>query len=382
MSRKWPKVRVGEVLFRSEETINPKADSEYREVKVRLWGNGIVERRRVSGAQITGRRFVARSGQFIASRIDARNGAMGLVPPSLDGAMVTNDFPLFNLDTKRLEPSFLGWLCRTIGFIELCKQASEGTTNRVRLKEDRFLSLEIPLPPLSEQKRIVARIEELSAKIAEARSLRKQEECEMHQILLGVFRRIINRVPRYPLREIAPLIRRKVKVDPFTLYPELGIRSFGKGTFHKPALTGIEIGNKRVFYIEPEDLLFNNVFAWEGAIAVAKPQDKGRIGSHRFITCVSKPEIAITSFLCFYFLTKEGLELIGAASPGGAGRNRTLGLSALGAIKVPVPPIEHQKWFDSLLAEADSLKRLQADTAAELDDLLPSIHDKAFKGEL
>jgi type I restriction enzyme S subunit len=62
---------------------------------------------------LLGRRFVANAGQFITSRIDARNGAMGLVPKSLDGALVTNDFPLFDLNTERLEPRFLDWLCRT-----------------------------------------------------------------------------------------------------------------------------------------------------------------------------------------------------------------------------------------------------------------------------
>ena len=34
------------------------------------------------------------------------------------------------------------------------------------------------------------------------------------------------------------------------------------------------------------------------------------------------------------------------------------------------------------LAELDALKRLQTETAAELNALLPSILDRAFKGEL
>jgi type I restriction enzyme S subunit len=74
----------------------------------------------------------------------------------------------------------------------------------------------------------------------------------------------------------------------------------------------------------PGDLLFTNVFAWEGAIAVARPEDAGRVASYRFISCVPKPDVATSQFLCFYFLTPEGLELIGAASPGSALRNRTL----------------------------------------------------------
>jgi type I restriction enzyme S subunit len=125
-----------------------------------------------------------------------------------------------------------------------------------------------------------------------------------------------------------------------------------------------------------------NVFAWEGAVAVAKPEDKGRYGSHRFITCVPRKDVITANFLCFYFLTEEGLEKLGEASPGGAGRNKTLGLTTLSKIQVPVPTMDKQQWFESLLFEADRLKTLQAQTAAELDALLPAILDRAFKGEL
>ena len=63
-------------------------------------------------------------------------------------------------------------------------------------------------------------------------------------------------------------------------------------------------------------------------------------------------------------------------------RNRTLGLKALKRILAPVPPFEQQLGFDALLAKIDSLKQLQAETIAQLDALLPSILDKAFRGEL
>jgi type I restriction enzyme S subunit len=308
MSNQWPKVRLGEVLTRSEETIALQPDNEYREITVRLWGKGVVLRGIVSGAGIAAqRRYVARSGHFILSRIDARNGALGVVSPELDGAVVTNDFPLFIVDENKLLVSYLGWLCRTESFIDDCLRASEGTTNRVRLQGIKFLAREISLPPLVEQRRIVERIGGLVSQIHKARDLRLQEEQEIQQMLNGVFQRIISGVSRYPMRDVAPQIRRPVQIDHLVSYPELGVRSFGKGTFHKSALTGFEIGSKRVFRIEPGDLIFSNVFAWEGAIAVAKPEDAGRVGSHRFITCVPKPAVATSRFLNFYFLTCNSL---------------------------------------------------------------------------
>jgi len=230
--------------------------------------------------------------------------------------------------------------------------------------------------------RIAARIEELAAQIHEARALRQEAEKDIRSMLLAAFDRVASEAPLRAMREVAPLVRRPIKVDPRSSYSELGIRSFGKGTFHKPALTGLEGGSKRIFRIEPGDLVFNNVFAWEGAIAVARSDDSGRFGSHRYITCVPNAGVATPRFLCFFFLTDQGLDLIRAASPGGAGRNRTLNLTALDEIRVPVPPLEDQMWFDTLQAEVGALKCLQAETAAELDALLPSILDKAFSGEL
>jgi type I restriction enzyme S subunit len=186
MNSPWPKVKVGEVLRRSEKTIPIRPDTEYREVTVKLWGKGVVPRGVVTGARISAsRRFVARAGQLILSRIDARNGAIGIVPTDLDGAVVTNDFPVFDLNHEKINPQFLDWLSKTRDFVELCQRASEGTTNRVRLQEDRYLSLEIPLPPLEQQRRIVGRIEEMAAKIEEARTLRQQGTGEAGKILLN-----------------------------------------------------------------------------------------------------------------------------------------------------------------------------------------------------
>ena len=240
---------------------------------------------------------------------------------------------------------------------------------------------ELP-PPLTMDRRVVAQIEELAGQFERVRALRQQQELEVGQMLLGVFQCLIKDAPRLLMHDVAPLVRRPVNLVPEASYSELGIRSFGKGTFHKPPLSGIEIGDKRVFHIEPGDLLFSNVFAWEGAIAVAKPEDVGRIGSHRLITCTPKAGVATSQFLRYYFLTREGLELIRAASPGGALRNRTLGLTALGNIRVPIPPVKDQYWFDTLQAEVAALRGEHAESATELDALLPAILDRAFKGNL
>jgi len=379
----FPKVPLRSALQKVEESVAIEPEKTYKQVTVRLLHRGVVLRGQQAGADIrTTRQWGVRGGQILLSRIDARNGAIGLVPFDLDGAIVTNDFWAFEAGRGVAEPRFLDAYFGTPEFIEACKRASEGTTNRVRLQLERFLDIEVALPPLPEQGRIVARIEELSAKIEEARSLREETEAHVRGVLLSVYTEVTKGAQWLPMAEVAPLKRRPVQVEPSERYHEIGIRSFGRGTFHKLPIEGALLGTKKIFRIEANDLLFNIVFAWEGAVAVAKPQDHGRVGSHRFLTCVPKDGVATSTFLHFHFLTNRGLEQLGKASPGGAGRNRTLGLKALEEIPVPLPAFESQRWFDSLVAKVDSLKRLQAETTAELDALLPSILDKAFKGEL
>ncbi|MDZ8258171.1 restriction endonuclease subunit S [Nostoc sp. ChiQUE01b] len=240
---------------------------------------------------------------------------------------------------------------------------------------------ELP-PPLNEQRRIVVLVEELVGKVEEVRSVRNEIIQDFHGVLLSAYHKLIEGAEYLPMKFVAPLQRRTVEIELSKNYPELGIRSFGKGTFHKPVLSGAEVGTKKIFRIEVNDLLFQIVFAWEGAVAVAQPEDHGYFGSHRFLTCIPQSGIATSSFLCFHFLTEKGLEDLGKASPGGAGRNRTLGLKGLENIQVPIPPFEKQLWFDNLKFKIDTMKRLREQAMKELDALLLSILDKAFKGEL
>lgn len=377
--RPWPKVALGDLLVRTNETAMFDPDDEYHEVTIKLWGKGVVSRGKVRGADVTTPRRFVRSHQLIFSKIDARNGAIGLVPPELDGAVVSNDFPSYEFrDPARCDSAFMGWLVRSAPFVELCKAASEGTTNRVRIKEERFLDQEIALPPLPEQQVVVRRLDALADKVRQVNEHLDAIERDADGLLAVRFRDAIAGAPMRPMAEVAPLVRREIAIELEGSYLELGIRSFGKGTFHKPPLSGADVGTKRLFSIEPGDLLFSNVFAWEGAIAVAQPEDAGRCGSHRFITCRVNPGITSPQFLRYYFLTDVGLEKIGEASPGGAGRNRTLGLEKLMAIQVPTPSPASQRNFDILQAKVAELKACHATIRQANDALIPATLERVF----
>lgn len=377
------RVRIGDFLSKSQDWVEPRPDQTYKQVTVRLWGKGLTLRSEVSGSQITALRQVrVKAGQFLLSRIDARHGAFGLVPESLNDALVSSDFPCFGINPALALPNYFAWYARTEGFITLCQQASEGSTNRVRLKEDRFLGMVIPLPPLDEQRRIFTKLDKVAGLVEERRRVLETAERDAQAMLSNAFREVIGGAPYRPMAEVAPLVRRPVAVEPDRSYPELGVRSFGRGTFHKPALAGIAVRSKKLFRIRQGDLLFNIVFAWEGAVAIAQPQDDGRAGSHRFLTCVPDERRSTADFLRFYFLTSEGLQKLGEASPGGAGRNRTLGLKKLDAITVPVPSLERQRWFDRLQTQVHQVETIWKSAVQDVDALLPSILHRTFHAKI
>ncbi len=158
-TRKYPMARIGSFLVKSKDIIEVEDDVEYKQVTIKINNGGVVPRNNgeaILGSKIgTKRQHVVHAGQFIMSKIDARNGAYGIVPAELEGAIVTNDFPVFDVDTSKIIPQFLVLVSTTEKFIEFARKCSSGTTNRKRIDIEAFLNQQIPLPSIEEQKLIL-----------------------------------------------------------------------------------------------------------------------------------------------------------------------------------------------------------------------------------
>lgn len=143
-------------------------------------------------------------------------------------------------------------------------------------------------------------------------------------------------------------------------YKQIGIRSHGKGIFHKEVVDGESLGSKRVFWVEEDSLIVNIVFAWEQAVAVTTSLEKGMIASHRFPMYRPKKAEADVRYLLYFFLTKKGKFLLELASPGGAGRNKTLGQKEFENLKLNVPKFAEQTKIASFLSAVDErIQQLQ-----------------------
>lgn len=158
-TKKYLRAKIGEFLVKSKDIIEVEDDVEYKQVTIKINNGGVVPRNNgetILGSKIgTKRQHVVHAGQFIMSKIDARNGAYGIIPKELDGAIVTNDFPVFDVDISKIIPQFLVLVSTTEKFVEFARKCSSGTTNRKRIDIDAFLNQQIPLPSIEEQERIL-----------------------------------------------------------------------------------------------------------------------------------------------------------------------------------------------------------------------------------
>lgn len=160
-------------------------------------------------------------------------------------------------------------------------------------------------------------------------------------------------------------VENPVEVKPNELYTQIGIRSHGKGLFYKEPVTGAALGNKSVFWIEPDCFIVNIVFAWEQAIGKTTQSEVGMIGSHRFPMYRPVNDRVDIDYLISYFLTKRGTDILEAASPGGAGRNKTLGQDRFLKSKIILPPIEEQQKIAAILTTQDKVIELKEKHLAE-----------------
>lgn len=174
-----------------------------------------------------------------------------------------------------------------------------------------------------------------------------------------------------PATQLLRLQRRSVEIEPDTTYQEIGVRSFGRGLFLKDPVSGVEIGSKRVFEIHEGDFVVSNVFAWEGAVGIADAEHHGRIGSHRFMTWTPVSEVKV-NYLVEFFRSSRGVAALAAASPGSAGRNRTLSIANFEAIRVPLPSDADQERIAAYLA-GFATYREQGPKVVDLRATLPRI---------
>lgn len=376
----WPRVRLGEVLQHRKEFVTIDDLQTYKRPRVQLHAQGIVLRDEVPGALIkTKKQQVCRAGEFLVAEIDAKVGGFGIVPSSLDGSIVSSHYFLFVVDESKLDRRFLDFFIRTPAFRE--QVAAQGSTNYAAIRPAHVLGYEIPLPPLAEQLRIVARIEALTTKINAARALRQQVTEEAEALVTSTHRELAGMRSK-KLGDILELDEDKVRVSPTGSYPQVGVKSFGAGLFPKNAITGTETTYREFNRLYDGALVLSQVKGWEGAIAVCPARLAGWYVSPEYRTFRCIPTEARPRYLAQLVRTEWFWSKLTHATRGvGARRERTRPEQFLD-LELPMPDVFHQEQGEQIFSRLELIKLLQSETVGELDAMLPAILDRAFRGEL
>lgn len=179
-------MRIGEFLKRNKTAVTIQDGVKYKRVTIKVRNGGVVPRDEVMGENIgTKKQFLVSKGQFILSKIDARNGAMGIIPTELDGAVVTQDFLPYDIDTTKVNPQYFVLVCTTKQFIAFCQSCSSGTTNRQRVDEVQFLNIKVPVPSLEEQNKLVEEYNKQLAVASDAELLAIKKHRNINSLLFS-----------------------------------------------------------------------------------------------------------------------------------------------------------------------------------------------------
>lgn len=180
--------RIGDFLIRNKTKIIIDDNTVYKRVTIRLYNKGIKLRNTEIGKKIgTKNQFIIKKGQFLLSKIDARNGAFGIATDEVDGAIVTADFFSYDIDTTKIDPLYLVLITTTEQFQKFAQSASSGTTGRQRIDETKFLNVKIPLPTLSEQDLILKSYRDI---IKRKEILLAQEKSAKKEFIKNIFNEI------------------------------------------------------------------------------------------------------------------------------------------------------------------------------------------------
>lgn len=398
----WPLVSLAEVLRLSIDAVPVDPSASYPIAGVYSFGRGLLSRSPLLGSQTTYKVLHRlHKYDFVLSQLKGWEGALAKVPPSYDGWFLSPQFPTFRAVSDRLDISYFDWYCKQSKVWDELRNAARGMgARRDSVSPERFLALKIPLPPVPEQRRIVARIDELAGKIEEAHGLR-QEAMEEAAALVSKGTSSLVDEAGWTIRPMGELLmeppRNGLSPKPELEHggrPMLRINAVSSAPTRFVDLTAIKMVEVSGKEAAPFELRHDDVFIvrYNGDInRVAKPGIyKGSDPCHSVYPdklMRLRPDCSkiLPDFLVFALgsrCVREQIEELGKTTAG------NIGISGGNAksFRVPVPPLTEQyrivAELDALQSRVDALKKLQAKTAAEIDAMLPSILDKAFRGQL
>lgn len=317
---------------------------------------------------------------------------IALVPAVYEGQVCSTGFCVLRAEPSSVLPEWLYYVCRSNLVLAQVLPKMRGASYPAVTDKD-VLTTEVPLPPLAEQRRIVARIEELAGRIERARGLRREAIGEINAFVLKSLESIREDLlssssPRDQLGRITTITSGGTPSRKETIYWGGDIPWLKTGEL----LDG-DIG-KAEEYITQDGLDDSSAKLFPpGTVLIAlygQGQTRGRTGHLTIAATTNQACCAIlpsptrleARFLQYWLRSLYGD--IRAQSRGASQDN--LNADMIKHIEIVLPPLAEQRrivaYLDGVQATAEAVRRLQAESAAELAALLPAVLARAFRGEL
>ena len=231
------------------------------------------------------------------------------------------------------------------------------STGVPQLTAPQISPIKIPLPPLQEQQKIAAILSTWDIAIDNCKGIIEELKIRnkgLTQKLLTGKMRVKGFDDEWNVKEISECVTFTPRpiVKPTENYLALGLKSHGKGIFHKTDFDPSSIAMETMFEVKENDLIINITFAWEQAVAIVSEKDEGGLVSHRFPTYTFNDKNATPDFFRHYILQKRFKFLLESISPGGAGRNRVMSKTDFLKLDIKLPEVKEQKAIATILDKA------------------------------
>ena len=398
----WSQVQLGKVLTYIDELVELEDNTEYTTITVKRRHGGLEARERIFGSQIrTKKQFKLIPGVFIISRVQCWHQAYAIVPDTIRPNMIAStNYDQFILSPE-VDKHFFWWFSHSPIFTEVVRSCAFGVViEKMVFNRDRWLQQTIPLPPLEEQHRIVTRIEELATRIEEARGLRREAKEETEKVIFHIVSNL-QFDERYWATVGTAILDKEgsVRSGPFGSqlhhdeFVESGVAAIGTRDVQVnrfKLISGWYVTDQKFeqfnrYQVFPGDVLGTIVGASIGRFCVVPENVPLAFTTKHIIALTLDPSKALPEFISyllnFHIRCRASLfaQSEGSAQP-------SLNSPKILRTEIPLPPILEQRrivaYINDLYTKVKTLQQLQFETSAELNALLPSILDKAFKGEL
>jgi type I restriction enzyme, S subunit len=316
------------------------------------------------------------------AEIDAKVGGYGIVPFDLDSSVVSNHYFLYEVDQSIIDIQFFKYWLQTPSPLKQIRHFIRGALNYAAIRPHHFLELLIPLPTMSEQQRIVKKVDQLAIRIREAIVLEREIHLEQSILLQNYYRYSLQTgATRIQLRECLEQNSAPVIISDDKEYKQVKVSLNFKGVSLRQILPGIKIKTKKQYLACAGDLIFSRIDARNGAFGFIPAQLNGAIVSGDFPCFQVEESIVNKDVLGIVLKTSEFMQSVIDASRGVTNRRR-LKEDKLLSIYIDIPKEEDQRKISLLCSKISAARKIQYQITYDRSQFIPALLDRAFGGDL